>query len=381
MRLINKVFAVLACLIFAFPFTFISASAEEDFKMKSFDKGYVTFIFDDGRMPFTEEVANLFIEYGIPMSCAVSAKNVTKGNELYNILVKVQQNGGEILSHGYNHRSITSQELSAKNNAIYQLSDIEYELGNSWKRLTNLGFNINGYIETGCGGDEKTADYALVETVARKYYKYSNAAGLSEQYTKSRTFMNWKTMSGLRDMITKAAQTHEWIILSAHSFKEISSDAPSEDTAALREILDFIKSKNGEIEVVTWNYIYTNFGEYSGSAVPSAESLSFLNKRDGDDAESLNKSAVTESPVSSKTSSIESSASSVTTETKTESEDVSSQEAVSKETETESKETPTEVEAEIVEKKSIGKIIAVSIAITLAVASIIAAIIVAIKFR
>ncbi len=153
--------------------------------MKSFDKGYVTFIFDDGRMPFTKEVAELFQEFGMPMSCAIVANRVQKDSELHKVILSVQQNGGEILSHGYKHNAITSPELSLKNNGIYELADIEHELGSSWKRLTNLGLNVNGMIQVGCGGDEKTADFALVETVARKYYKYSNASGISSQYKKT----------------------------------------------------------------------------------------------------------------------------------------------------------------------------------------------------
>lgn len=76
--------------------------------MRSFDKGHITFVFDDGKMPFTQAMADLFIGYGMPMSAATIANNVTEGNELYNELVKIEENGGEILSHGYEHKAITS---------------------------------------------------------------------------------------------------------------------------------------------------------------------------------------------------------------------------------------------------------------------------------
>lgn len=360
--------------------------------MKAFDKGYVTFIFDDGKMPFTKEVAELFEEFGMPMSCAIVANRVQKDSEEHKILLDIQQNGGEILSHGYNHIPITSEERSNNpvNNiygvgkGIFNVEDIENELGSSWKRLTNLGFNINGMIQVGCGGDENTADYALVESIARKYYKYSNASGVSAQYIKSRTFMNWKTMSGIKQMINAAAENKEWIILSAHNYKEISSDAPSEDTGALREILQYIKSKNGAIEVVTWNYIYNTFGEYSGTQVPTAQALEFLNVTDNDDKETLNKNAYVEKPVeensASQVTSVNeiSSESTITSETQnTITSEVSSIQSES----TLTTGTAPIVEAEIVKKTNIGKYISIGIAVTIALASVIAAIIVVIKFK
>lgn len=231
--------------------------------MKSFDKAYVTFVFDDGRMPFTKEIAKLFEEFNMPMCCAIPGK-ISQDSELYTILLDIQKNGGEILAHGYNHLPITSEEMSKNpvkniygpNTGIYTAEGIEKEFKTAWERLTKLGFSVNGMIEVGCGGDESSADYALVETVARKYYKYSNASGVSEQYKKNRTFMSFKTLSGIKNMIDKAIENKEWIILSAHSYKEITSDCASEDTSAMRMILDYIKKKNSEIEVVSWNHIY-----------------------------------------------------------------------------------------------------------------------------
>lgn len=387
----KKFFTILVVSIITFSFTSLTASAQEDFTMKTFDKGYVTFIFDDGRMPFTKEVAELFKEFGMPMCCAIPGARVQKDSELHKALLYVQNNGGEILSHGYEHRPITSEERSKNpvNNVygkgIYTLTDIEKELGSGWKRLTNLGFNVNGIIQVGCGGDEGTADYALVETVARKYYKYSNASGLSAQYKKSRTFMNWKTMNGIRDMIDKAIENKEWIILSAHGYNEISSDAASEDTDAMREILDYIKSKNGEIEVVTWNYIYNTFGEYTGPAVPTAEAQAFLNVVDGDDVASLTKNAYVEKPITenkptqSTTSSTESSVTnSETTNSETQSNVSSSEETTG---EYESVDANSIKQTKNEKKNNKGKIIAICAAAAFALVSIAAAVIVILKFK
>ena len=314
MAIFKKLISVLVALTLVFTFTFFTASATEGFTMKSFDKGYVTFIFDDGKMPFTQEVWELFKEFDMPMSCAIVAKRIEKDSEIHQILLDVQKNGGEILSHGYSHTPIidtTKPDYNYLTNiygtGISTKEDIEYELGRSWKRLTNLGFNVNGFIEVGCGGAESTADYELVETVARKYYKYSNSAGVSSQYTQSRRFMNWDTFDKLKERIDIAAENHEWLILSAHNFNEISSDRPTPDDLRLRQLLNYIKNKNGEIEVVTWNYIYNTFGEYTGAKVPTDEALLFLTEEDKDSVfETSSTSSDTSSVESEDTSSVES---------------------------------------------------------------------------
>jgi hypothetical protein len=391
----KKIISILVAVIIAISFTFLTASAQEDFTMKPFDKGYVTFIFDDGRMPFTKEVGELFKEYNMPMCCAMPGGRVQKDSELHKTLLKIQSNGGEILSHGYDHKPITSEERSknpVKNvygKGIYTLTDIEKELGSGWKRLTNLGFNVHGIIQVGCGGDESTADYALVESVARKYYKYSNASGISAQYKKNRTFMNWKSMNGIYDMIDKAIQNKEWIILSAHGYNEISNDAASEGTGTMREILEYIKSKNGEIEVVTWNYIYKTFGEYTGPAIPSAEAQNFLKVVDGDDVDSLAKDAYVEKPVtqskpteatSSVTSSQTNSVTSQTTSSTPETSQTQSTVTSSVETQAVQEDTQEDLNQTPKKKNNKGKIIAICAA-AVALASVIAAVIVILKLK
>ncbi len=261
---IFSVFIILTVNIF---FNFTTVNAAEDYTMKPLPKGYVTFIFDDANMPFTQDVANLFKEYNMPVCCAVPAFKVDKYGALYTVLKDIENNGGEILSHGFHHNAITSDAYP---------EFVEEQLGKAWCHLTKLGFNVNGMIEVGNGGGESTADYKMVEEIARKYYKYSNASGVSAQYKKSRRFMNWSTLEGIKGEIKTAADNNEWLILSAHSYNEISNDKASYDSTTLREILEYIKSLNGSIEVVTWNYIYNTYGEYSGPSIPSKEATKSL---------------------------------------------------------------------------------------------------------
>lgn len=235
-------------------FACTTTPTEGVFKMKDFDKAYITFVFDDGRMPFTKECFNLFSEYDMPMCCAVAACKVNENTELFSILKDVEKAGGEVLSHTYDHKAFD------KNSTV---SDFEFQLKNSYEHLTKLGFKINGVIEAGSGGAEKEANYELMEPVTKKYYKYSDAYGVSDQYKKFRTWFMWNDLNSVKSIIDDAIKEKKWVVFSAHSFDEISQDD-------MRVILDYIKSKStDEIDVVNWNYIYENFGEFVEPTAPA----------------------------------------------------------------------------------------------------------------
>lgn len=259
-------------IMFSSLFAFPSQATESDFSMKPFDKAYVTFLFDDGRMPFTKECFEIFKEYNMPMCCDVVANRID--DSLLDVLLKIQSAGGEILSHTYSHNALTSSNSN--------IANIEKELGDSFRVLTGLGFNINGVVETGNGGGEKTANYELIETISRKYYKYSNAYGVSPQYNMPRTWMATginqpKPLSSIKSSVYNAITKKEWIVLWAHDFSEISK-------GDMRELLEYIDGygKN-KVEVVTWNYIYENFGNYTGPQVPTKEAIESVCTTQGHD--------------------------------------------------------------------------------------------------
>lgn len=242
-----------------------TVSAEEDFTMKEFDKAYITFVFDDGNMPFTEQCYNLFKKHNLPVCFSIIANKVKNNPQLISILKDTEKMGGEVLSHTYSHSAF---------NEYSGVEDFEYQLGESFLLLRALGFNVNGVIEAGNGGGEAKANYELMETVTRKYYKYSNAYGVSPQYKKKRTWLSYANdkYAFAKATIDDAIAKKEWVVFAAHSFNEI----PYED---LDKILTYLKEKgNEQVEVVNWNYIYTNFGEYKGPLVPTKQSLAAVTK-------------------------------------------------------------------------------------------------------
>lgn len=252
--------------VFAFP---SQAAGQKDFSLKAFDKAYITFLFDDGRMPFTEECFKLLQSYKMPMCCAVVADDVMNDETAINLFTKIQNAGGEILSHTYSHSAIDKQSSTVE--------FVEKQLGDSYRVLTGLGFNINGIIEAGNGGGEKTANYELIETVSRKYYKYSNAYGVSAQYNLDRNWLSGKSLEKVKSMVDDAIKNKEWLTLWAHDFKEFSK-------SDMDKLLSYIESKSEDnVEVVTWNYIYNTFGNYTGPQVPTAEAVKSVCTTQGHD--------------------------------------------------------------------------------------------------
>ncbi len=257
-----KIFGLAVSIIVIFGTIFAvpsQAAAQNDFSMKPLDKAYISFLFDDGRMPFSEECFKLFKRYEMPMCCNIVATDVMDNEDAIDLFTKVQNAGGEILSHTYSHNAITSETSN--------LNFIERQLGDSYRVLTGLGFNINGIIEAGNGGGESTANYELIETISRKYYKYSNAYGVSAQYDLDRNWLANMDLSTAKSKVDNAIKTKGWYTFWAHDFSEFSK-------SDMDQLLEYIEQKGKDkVEVVTWNYMYNTFGNYTGPQVPTKEAL------------------------------------------------------------------------------------------------------------
>ena len=252
-------FIVVSIMLSSFVFP---ASADGDFYWKEHDKAYITFVFDDGQenIEFTQQMFDLFYNYQFPMCCAVVSSKTVNNDKVIDLLRNIEKFGGEIMSHCYNHIPIDETNSNIQN--------IEKQFGWSYKALTKLGFNITGIIETGNGGGEKKANYEMMEPIVRKYYKYSNAYGTSIQYKgtsygENRHWLSDYTPGNIEKRIDKAVENKEWIMISAHSFKEYSLEN-------MEKLVSYIDSLGKDkVGVVTWRYMYEKFGVYSGPQIPA----------------------------------------------------------------------------------------------------------------
>ena len=126
-------------------FGIVTVKAEtNDFTMKKFDKAYITFVFDDGRMPFSKQCYELFKDFNMPAGFSLIANKISTDEETADFFKKIEAEGYEILSHTLSHDALHEDNCN--------LATVEKQIGDSFKVLTSLGFTVNGIIEVGKAG-------------------------------------------------------------------------------------------------------------------------------------------------------------------------------------------------------------------------------------
>ncbi len=216
---------------------------------KDMDKGYITLIFDDVRADFPTIFEIVSKEYNLPLCAAVPSNNIKNAPET---LHELQDRGGEILSHTKSHLVIKPFETS--------WADVETQLGDSYRILTQEGFNVNGIILAGGTGQIAQTDTeyrGLIELVTNKYYKYSDKYGLSTQYWKQRNWFSERTLDQLKSIVDTHAANKTWEVIYGHDLTEVSA----ENLRAFCEYLVKLQDE-GKIKVVTYKYMHENFGDW-----------------------------------------------------------------------------------------------------------------------
>ncbi len=213
------------------------------------DKAYVTLVFDDNRTAIPYFYNVIVGEYELPMCAAVPAKTLPANVDT---LKAIQDAGGEILSHGYNHTAL---------DRTVPWSTVDEEFAKSKKALEDAGFVVNGIITVGAGGKEDTslAYRQELEGITAKYYAYSDVYGAKSQFYKSREcFYNWgagrpKTFEELKVIADKAIANNEWLVIYAHDTNECP-------LSTLRQFIEYMLDNGAEF--VTYRDVYTELMEW-----------------------------------------------------------------------------------------------------------------------
>lgn len=232
---------LLVCLLSAAP----SAVAETvPMTWKPYDKAYVSIVFDDNRDDLGEVYDIVHGEYGFPLCAAVPTASLPRNLAL---LHKIEDEGGEILAHGHKHTVL---------NDSVPWSTVVSEFTNSYNVLAKEGFNVHGTITCGGGGTEDTSEAyrKKIEPVLSRFFDYSNKWGVSTQYYHDREWMYGRGLSGIQSLIDTAVDNKEWLVLFAHSLKEVPPKL-------LRSVLDHLKEQQqaGKLEVITYRDLHKRF--------------------------------------------------------------------------------------------------------------------------
>lgn len=235
----------------------IAENKKNKFCMKTLDKGYISFVFDDLKNNI-DSVAAVFEEYDMPLCIAAipdrlnvkatglnaASQSFTVGMSMSEVMAQVVTNGGEILSHN-------TEVVTATNQYDY---DFMYDyFVNSKSSLENAGFTIKGLIRA--GGTGAINNSTEIDRWLIGNYSYSNM-GTLPQYSFERISIN-QPIADIKTAIDNCATNKTWIRFMCHDYNYDGGQTFYSETI-LREILTYIGTKDAE--VVTYEDMIDEFG-------------------------------------------------------------------------------------------------------------------------
>ena len=217
------------------------------FNWGTFDSGYITIVFDDGRSDIST-VASIFDEYNIPLCVAIPPSTLTSATDDNRTVKQVCQdivsNGGEVLAHEFNPlTSATDYE------------NIKRIVMNSKEKLVNAGFNVRGLIKVGGTGAIDWQGNNL-QRFTQMFYDYSVGCGDDPQYIMERNSLSL-SISSLKNILNDVATNNKWKVFFGHTIAGTEGELTE---AHLREFIEYALEKG--IEVKTYAYMYDNFGTW-----------------------------------------------------------------------------------------------------------------------
>lgn len=225
----------------------------------TFDKPYVTFVVDDWSDD-GDSIASIFEQKNMPLCAAPIYFNLDKpmnglsaargsftpGMTARQCLLKVVENGGEILAH--NSGYIKKENYQDKHFLYDHFINAKVVLENE------LNVTIDGIVRAGGEVDqyEPEDETALVWTIAN--YKYSNNSQ-KDWYNLERYTVN-QDIAAIKGLIDDAVANNSWIRFMCHNYG-FGGGTTFTGEADLLEILNYCESVG--ITVVTERYMYNKF--------------------------------------------------------------------------------------------------------------------------
>ena len=213
-------------------------------KLKGFDKGMVTLVFDDGYKTYIDNAIPLLEKYNVKSTAAIISGSI--GDSRYmdlNDLFKIKKLGHEIAAHTRHH--LRFSQIAIADNLINEIVGV-------WYDLKVLGIDTKTFVipyGDYTPGTLKIASnkYIATRSVIRGYNtKNSQIDLLKDQLIEAST-----TNEEMDSYLKEAMDGRKWVILELHDvFKKPDTKNPDSITEKQLEIL-LQKIKNSGLDVVT----------------------------------------------------------------------------------------------------------------------------------
>lgn len=214
-----------------------------DFDWKPFDKPYFVFQLDDSNKNVIGHT-DVFLEENVPLCYAAIPSNIdnTKLAKMREMVVA----GGEVLCH---YSGSPSDETPFSN----WLNLIRTNLF----ALQDFGFKVRGLIRA----DSTQANSVNGEKICRRYFDYANngmGAATSKQYNINYWGLWNTTKEQVKAKFDADANVNGIHIYSYHGKGGISAET-WQDEAAMRELLQYIKTNHSNVVFTTYGSIFDSF--------------------------------------------------------------------------------------------------------------------------
>jgi hypothetical protein len=235
----------------------IRLESKNPFQFAEFDKGYVSFVFDDLNADI-DGIAATFEEFGVPICIAAIpekldnvASGITKSRGSYtpnmpmrDVMRTAVDLGGEIMGH---NESVITEENQHDYEFMYD------HVVNCKSSLEVAGFKPRGFIRA--GGEGALINSAEVERWLIGNYEYSNQ-GVSPKYVLERTSIN-QDIGSIKAVIDSCASGNTWVRFMCHGY-DFDGGKTFTGESDLREILTYALDKG--VGVVTYAHMFDTFG-------------------------------------------------------------------------------------------------------------------------
>ena len=234
----------------------VREAKKNPFEFSTFDKGYVTFVFDDTRSDM-DLVASIFAEYDFKLGLATipshlnqtcnglnePSQGYTPGMTRKAVCDRVVALGGEILSH---NGAVINQERQYDYDFMYNY------FVQTRKDLEANGYKVRGIIRA--GGTGSISHTPEIEKWLIGNYEYSNQ-GTAINYSQDRANIA-SGVDAAKTLILNAYNNHTWAKFMGHGIASTTSGNQI-SVSDLREILSYCQTLG--IAVVNYSDMFDNF--------------------------------------------------------------------------------------------------------------------------